>query len=187
VKERMALGKEYTFTARQLGAIALVMAGLLVLSFFSGVTVGEKHTKRILTASSHVSKQKTTKAKGSIEQTKEGGKKHEKVHTSKKRTATKKSSTSVQKRQKTNVTKTPPQKGFYVQVGAFIEKKRAQKWKKQLTNRGYPTFILSTKAHKLHRVVVGPYKSKNLAVKTSKKINKTFRIRSNVVPYSKLR
>ena len=169
--------------------MALVVVGLLVLVFFWGVTVGEKHEKRLITASSQIIKHTNTRTtKKTIKQAKKTiNKQAGNVHTPKKVQAKRKTTPAPKKHKAHNPPSTTLKKGFYVQVGAFIKKSRAQKWKKLLSNSGYPALILSVKSQKLHRVVVGPYKNKNLAIKASRKINKLFRIRSNVVPYSKLR
>lgn len=173
---------EYTLKARELGALALVVVALLIVVFFLGVTVGERHERARLAQVEETSV-KVSLPRAQVRET------TSKVHRAKQQVEARlKAGTKA----KTRVSSPPaPQvtlkKGYYVQVGAFRDKPRAEKWRGQLKEKGYRALMLYSSARGVYRVVIGPYSSKELAVRVARKVDRVFKVRSSVVPDSRLR
>jgi len=177
---------EYTFNARELWALALVVLALLIVVFFLGVTVGERHERARLAQVEEGSRRilPTRTETGGLPPTRKA--EVDKAGAKVKVKAEGKAKSKAQVK-----TSVPPKvvlkKGYYIQVGAFKDKSRAEGWWGQLKKKGYRVLVLYSSARGVYRVVVGPYSSKELAVRVARKVDRVFKVRSSVVPDSKLR
>lgn len=172
--------KEYTLDRRQITSVVLVVLALLVVVFFLGVTVGERHERARRREAEKI--QVISHQRGIKVERKEKPKVQAKAP-SKSRV----SSTKVSKTRASTLPKKGLSKGYYIQVGAFKEKLWAQKWQSLAQSKGYETLVLYSKDRKLYRVVIGPYLSKGKAVEEARKVDRLFKVRSSVVPDSRLR
>jgi len=155
--------KEYKFKPRELGALAMVVSALFIIVFFLGVTVGEHHERA-----------KQVKSKASQIHIKTPS--NPPYPPPLKSHATQEKAAFPHKAPTTYV-----KKGFYVQVGAFLKKEGALKWKKELRNKGFDAICLPPGPRGFYRVVLGPYDSKDLALRVARKVDKIFKVRSSVV------
>ena len=73
---------------------------------------------------------------------------------------------------------------FYVQVGAFLEKKRAESLAQQLKEQGYSAIItspLTGENRKMYKVRIGSYRSRNEAQKSAKELSSKLGINVMVI------
>ncbi len=164
------MGKEYSFKTRELGAMVVVVSALLIIVFFLGVTAGERHERgrKVRSEPLQISVKRGSKVKV------QGG-----------------MPSSVSRLPKTQVTRgkggalpgssVSIRKGFYVQVGAFRNREGALKWKGRLKGKGYEAISLPPGPRGFYRVIVGPYGSKDLALRVSREVDRIFKVRSSVV------
>ncbi len=157
--------KEYSLNTRELGALALVVGALFIIVFFLGVNVGEHHerTKRRETVQAPMKKVqegKTAKA--------------EKVPLTPPKV---KKAKAIPAKKGVCVAKTK----YYVQVGAFREVRGAQNWKGKLEEKGYKALLLPPGPRGFYRVLLGPYDSKEIALRVARRVDSTFKVRSSVV------
>ncbi len=169
--------KEYTLDSRQVTALILVVLALLVIAFFTGVTVGERHERARERRARQVviSTGKVSPAPGKVKAVEKTPARPRASGKREKARGTAKSSPQVLK------------KGYYVQVGAFREKVWADKWQAQARTKGYRALVVYSRARNIYRVVIGPYASREEAVKVARKVDGLFKVRSSVVPDSRLR
>ncbi len=174
--------REYTLDTRELGALVLVILALLVVAFFIGVNVGERHERAR-------GKGKVSVVSAPTGETSKAGAKPGAL-AQKGTKAAQKAGRRVEKGTPAGVSgasKAVLKRGYYVQVGAFKEKVWAEKWRDKVRARGYRVLVLYSSARGVHRVVIGPYSSKELAVRVARKVDGVFKVRSSVVPDSRLR
>jgi len=167
------MGKEYNFKTRELGAMVVVVSALLIIVFFLGVTVGERHerAKRVKGEALQISIKRASKTGVS-----KGVPSKSSPQPSLKAQATQEKAVSPLRASTISL-----KKGFYVQVGAFREKKGALKWKEKLKGKGFDAIFLPPGPRGFYRVVVGPYGSKDLALRVAMKVDRIFKVRSSVV------
>ena len=183
--------KEYTLNTRHITSLVLVVLALLVVVFFLGVTVGERHERAReregVRAVFHKGAPGSKVQKGAGARV--SGKSEIKKKRSTKTSAGTAKSSGIKKTlsQASRASRRTLEKGYYVQVGAFKDKTWAYKWCARAKAKGYRALVLHSKARGVYRVVVGPYPSREGAVKTARKVDKIFKVRSSVVPDSRLR
>ena len=72
-----------------------------------------------------------------------------------------------------NVAHFPPT-GWYVQLASFRNKRKAVKLSEKLQQAGHDSLVKSSKKGTLHRVRIGPFKTKQTASQTQKKFNRQY-------------
>ncbi len=183
--------KEYTLNTRHITSLVLVVLALLVVVFFLGVTVGERHERareregvRVIF---HEGAREAVARRGAG--TGVSGKLERKEKPPAKTSAGAAKAPVAKKTvaKASEVSQKTLEKGYYVQVGAFKDKTWAYKWCARAKAKGYRALVLYSKARGVYRVVIGPYPSREGAVKTARKVDKIFKVRSSVVPDSRLR
>lgn len=165
------MDKEYSFKTRELGAMAIVVSALFIIIFFLGVTVGEHHER---------AKKVKSEAPSKIEVSKSVPSKPPSLPSPKTHVTQEKAASPIR------ISTISLKKGFYVQVGAFRKKEGALKWKKELKGKGFDAILLPPGPRGFYRVVLGPYGSKDLALRVARKVDRIFKVRSSVVQNSNL-
>ncbi len=178
--------KEYTLNTRQITSLILVALALVVVVFFLGVTVGERHER------ARMNKEKGVRVVFRPEALQRKTREVARPGASKKTETVAKASPGKPPSGRTRPEASKAsggtlKKGYYIQVGAFREKIWARKWQSQAKSKGYRALVIYSKARNLYRVVIGPYPSKEEAVKVARKVDNLFKVRSSVVPDSRLR
>jgi len=167
------MDKKYSFKTRELGAMAIVVSALFIIVFFLGVTVGERHerAKKVKSEALQISIKKASKTEVSKGvPSKSSSQPSLKSHVTQEKAASPLRASTISLK-----------KGFYVQVGAFRKKKGALKWKEELKGKGFNAISLPPGPRGFYRVIVGPYGSKDLALRVARQVDRTFKVRSSVV------